>query len=189
MLAGGECVYLPLPYKENQFVTCFHWILIRAEMSEWKPAVAHFPALTPNTLHSTPQHFTCDFRLVYVLGVKRRNKADYLKTLILTAQKTGFMPALPLALHFLGEVDGFLAAAALVSPSERHSVSTRESPLCTFLIHCIYNVSALDRCYSADKRHLQHLRLDATIPIKGEAPVGCDSLLGVSSSLTVHSWL
>lgn len=51
----GEFGYLPLPFKEDQaLVTCFHWIQIRAEMSERKPADAHFPTRMPNTLHSTP---------------------------------------------------------------------------------------------------------------------------------------
>lgn len=79
----------------------------------------------------------------FTVGSLETNEADYLRTLILTAQKTGFMPALPFTLHFLSEVDSFLAAAAFVSSSERHSVSMQES-LYTFFIHCIYNISLLE---------------------------------------------
>lgn len=96
------------------------------------------------------------------------------------------MPALPLALHFLGEVDGFLAAAALVSSSERHPVSMQgDSLLCTFVIHCVLRRSSGARTSFAqtDRHHWQHLRLDATIPIKGEVPVCSDALLFLSLSL------
>lgn len=47
----------------------------------------------------------------------------------LTAQKAGLVPALALTLHLLGEVDRFLAAAALVSSSERHPESKQNSPV------------------------------------------------------------
>lgn len=164
-----EHVYRPLPYKEA-FVTCLQWIQIRAEMSEWKPVDAHFPTLMPNTLHSSLVLLVI---LEFVKGVSGRIKQITWELKILTAQKTGFMPALPLTLHFLSEVDGFLAAATLVPSSERHSVSIQESGSCTFLIHCIYNVW----CCSADRDQLQHLRLHTTIPIKGEAPVWCDTAL------------
>lgn len=84
------------------------------------------------------------------------------------------MPALPLALHLLSEVHGFLAEATLVSSSERHSVSTQASPLCKFLIHCIYNVSLEEyasELLSRWRPSLLHVRLHATIPIKGEVAV------------------
>lgn len=47
------------------------------------------------------------------------------------------MPALALTLHLLGKVDGFLAAAALVSSSERHSESVQESPV-VYIFHPLY---------------------------------------------------
>lgn len=49
------------------------------------------------------------------------------------------MPALALTLHLFGKVDGFLAAAALVSSSERHSESVQESPV-VYSFHplCVY---------------------------------------------------
>lgn len=93
---------------------------------------AKYPAFHPGT--------SCDFQV----GSLQTNRADYLGTLILTAEKTGFVPALPLALHFLGEVDGFLAAAALVSSPKRHPVSLQESLLTAFVIHCIYYASLLE---------------------------------------------
>lgn len=39
----------------------------------------------------------------------------------LTAQKAGLVEIFPLALHFLSEVHGLLAAATLISSSQRHS--------------------------------------------------------------------
>lgn len=115
----------------------------------------------PNTLHSSLALLVISESFA-IPGGMETNEADYLRTFILTAQKTGFMPALALTLHLLSEVDGFLAAAALVSSSKRHSVSMQESPLCTFFILCIYNISLVEnQCYSADGGPLHHVRLDA----------------------------
>lgn len=59
----GECVYLPLPYKEDQaLVTCFYWIQIRSELPERKTcrfslsySDAKYSAFQPGT--------SCDFRV------------------------------------------------------------------------------------------------------------------------------
>lgn len=62
--------------------------------------------------------------LVRVKAVKRSHTQIACELQVLTAQKTGFVPALPFTLHFLSKVDGFLAAATLVSSSKRHSANT-----------------------------------------------------------------
>lgn len=100
------------------------------------------------------------------------------------------MPALPLTLHFFSKVDGFLAAAALVSSSERHSVSMQTRACCVHFSFTVYIMSlfwSTDQCYSTDRDHLQHLRLDKTIPIKGEVPVSYDVLLFLSHFLFQHN--
>lgn len=97
-------------------------------MSGGKPADAYFQALMPNTLHS--------YEAPLVISEPFTQDSEE-ELLILTAQKAGFMPALPLTLHFLSKVDSFLATATLVSSSKRHPVSMQGSLLFTFLIHCI----------------------------------------------------
>lgn len=64
------------------------------------------------------------------------NEANQPRTFPLTAQKAGLVPALALTLHLLGKVDGFLAAAALVSSSERHPESKQDSPV----FHPVYTL-------------------------------------------------
>lgn len=141
----GECVYLPLPYKEDQaLVTCFYWIQIRSELPERKNLQIPSFLLWCQILCIPAWHFLWFQSRLQSPGGMKTNEADYLRTFILTAQKTGFVPALALTLHLLSEVDGFLAAATFVSSSERHSASMQESPLCTFFIHCIYNVSLVE---------------------------------------------
>lgn len=106
-----------------------------------------FPTVMPNTLHSKLARlrfwsFTIPRRL-------KSNERDYLPTFILTAQKTGFMPAFALTLHLLSEVDGFLAAATLVSSSERHSVS--RTARCVHFSTTVYITSLFYMSYSATR--------------------------------------
>lgn len=182
----GECVYLPLPYKEDQaLVTCFYWIHIRSELPERKTcrfslsySDAKYSAFQPGT--------SCDFRVVCnPRWCEDEWSEDYLSTFILTAQKTGFMPALALTLHLLSEVDGFLAAATFVSSSERHSASIHFSST----VYITSHLWSTHQCYSADGGPLHHLRLDAIIPIKGEVPARCNALLFLSLFLFQSGYL
>lgn len=100
----------------------------------------------------------------------KSNETDYLRTFILTAQKTGFMPAFALTLHLLSEVDGFLAAATLVSSSERHSVS--RTARCGHFSSTVYITSLFHMSVTQ-----QPVRLDTAIPIKGEVPTLHNTLL------------
>lgn len=68
------------------------------------------PLFNPNTTTFLP-----GLRVILVLLKKVIGKVSGLG--ILTAQETGFVPALPLTLHLLGKVHRFLAAATLVSSS------------------------------------------------------------------------
>lgn len=76
------------------------------------------------TLHSTWAFFTTQGGLFLTV-----NEANQPRTFPLTAQKAGLVPALALTLHLFGKVDGFLAAAALVSSSERHPESKQDNPV------------------------------------------------------------
>lgn len=81
------------------------------------------------------------------------------------------MPALAITLHLLGKVDSFLAAATLVSSSERHSESVQEKPSC---VKFSPTVSAYTQCLWWGARLCCSARgspLPATtIPVKGEVP-------------------
>ena len=58
------------------------------------------------------------------MAIRRRSQR-----VVLTAEETGLVEALALALHLLGEVHRLLAAAALVASAERHPGDVRRADL------------------------------------------------------------
>lgn len=113
----GVCLHLPLPLKG------------RPSLGHMFPPVPNKDVRDQNLKTLSHTSFRCwmlciphrhFFTTQGGLFILPANEANQPRTFPLTAQKAGLVPALALTLHLFGKVDCFLAAAALVSSSERH---------------------------------------------------------------------
>lgn len=135
----GVCLHLPLPLKGRPSLG--HMFPLGPNKDVWDQNLQTLSHTSSDAEYSAFHRGILQPREDFLTA----DEANQPRTSPLTAQKAGLVPALALTLHLLGKVDRFLAAAALVSSSERHPESKQDSPV----FHPLYTqcLSGWERAY------------------------------------------